>query len=50
MYTLIGRGVVRLVVYYVRRNYGRQLGIGAGLAAVAVAIAVYWASREVPEG
>lgn len=50
MYALIGRGVVRFAVYYVRRRYGRQLGIGAGIAAVAIGIAVYWASREVPEG
>lgn len=50
MYALIGKGVVRFAVHYVRRRYGRQLGVGAGIAAVAIGIAVYWASREVPEG
>jgi hypothetical protein len=50
MYALIGKGVVRFTVYYVRTRYRRQLRIGAALAAVGVGIAIYWANREVPEG
>ncbi len=46
----IGKSVVKYGFQYARRRYGRRLGIGAGLAAVAIGIAVYWASRDVPEG
>jgi hypothetical protein len=50
MYALIGRWVVRSTVFYLRRNYERQLRLGAGLVAVGIGIAVYLASRNVPEG
>jgi hypothetical protein len=48
MYGVIGKWVVRTTLYYVRRRYKRQIRVGAGV--VAVAIAAYLASRDVPEG
>jgi uncharacterized membrane protein YhhN len=50
MYAAIGKLVVRTVLFYVRHNYRRQIRIGAALAAVAIGIASYLASRNVPEG
>jgi hypothetical protein len=46
----IGRMAVRYAIIYLRRRYRRPIRIGVGVAAVAVGIAAYWASREVPEG
>lgn len=47
IYTLIGR----LVVLFVRRRFGRQLTLGAGvLVAAGVAGAYLLASRDVEEG
>lgn len=46
----LGKAAIRFAIKYVRRRYRRQIRIGAGLAAVAVAIAAYAASRNVPEG
>jgi hypothetical protein len=50
MYALIGRVVVRSGLFYLRHHFRRQIRIGVGLAAVAVGIAAYLASRNVPEG
>jgi hypothetical protein len=50
IYKAIGKAVVKMVVYYVRRQYGVQLRFLAGFGAVAVAIGAYLASREVTEG
>ena len=50
MYALIGKGVVRMAISYARLRYARQMRIGAGIAAVGIGIAVYFASRDVPEG
>lgn len=50
IYSAIGKLVVRTVLFYLRKSFGRQLRIGAGLAAVAIGIAAYLASRDVPEG
>jgi len=50
MYAAIGKFVVRTSLIYVRRRYRRQIRAGAGIAAVAIGIAVYFASRNVPEG
>jgi hypothetical protein len=50
MYAAIGKLVVRSGLFYVRHRYRRQLRAGAGIAAVAIGIAVYLASRNVPEG
>jgi len=47
IYTLIGR----LVVLFVRRRFGRQLGVGAGIVVALGALGVYLlASRDVEEG
>jgi hypothetical protein len=46
----LGKLAIRLAVSYVRRRYRRQIRIGAGLAALALAIAAYAATRNVPEG
>ncbi len=46
----IGRLAVRYAIIYLRRRYRRPIRVGVGLAAVALGIAAYWASREVPEG
>jgi hypothetical protein len=46
----LGRAALRFGIAYLRRRYRRQIRIGAGLAAVAVGIAVYLASRDVAEG
>jgi hypothetical protein len=50
IYNAIGKAVVKMVVYYVRRQYGVQLRFLAGFAATAVSIGAYLASRNVAEG
>jgi hypothetical protein len=50
IYRAIGKAVVKYGVQFVRRRYARQIRVGAGLAAVAVGVAVYLANRHVPEG
>jgi hypothetical protein len=50
MYAVIGKLVVKTVLFYVRHSYRRQIRIGAGLAAAAIGIGGYLASRNVPEG
>lgn len=50
MYNRFGRAAIRFSVVYLRRRYRRQLRIGTGLAAVAIAIAAYLATRDVREG
>jgi hypothetical protein len=50
MYQRLGRAAIRFSVIYLRRRYRRQIRIGAGLVAVAVGIAAYFATRNVPEG
>jgi hypothetical protein len=49
-YDKIGKAAIRFSIKYVRRRYRRQIRIGAGLAAVALAVAAYAATRNVPEG
>jgi hypothetical protein len=46
----LGRAAIRFGLKYVRRRYRRQIRIGAGIAVAGLAIAVYAASRNVPEG
>ncbi len=46
----LGKAAVRFAIGYLRRRYKRELRIGVGLAAVAIAVAAYLASRNVPEG
>lgn len=45
-----GRAVVRLAIAYLRRRYRRPIRFGLGFAALALAVAAYLASRNVPEG
>ena len=49
-YDKLGKAAIRFAVKYVWRRYRRQIRIGAGVAAVALAIAAYAATRNVPEG
>jgi hypothetical protein len=49
-YDKLGKVAIRFAIKYVRRRYRREIRIGAGLAAVAIGIAAYLASRDVPEG
>lgn len=49
-YDRLGKAAIRFAFRYVRRRYRRQIRIGAGLAALALAIAAYAATRNVPEG
>jgi hypothetical protein len=49
-YDKLGKAALRFAVKYVRRRYRRQIRIGTGVAVVAVGIAAYLASRNVPEG
>ena len=49
-YDKLGKVAIRFAFKYVRRRYRRQIRIGAGVAAVALAIAAYAATRNVPEG
>jgi len=50
MYNKLGKAVIRFAIAYVRHRYRRPIRIGAGVAAVAVGVAAYLASRNVPEG
>lgn len=50
IYHAIGKAVVKYGLLFIRRRYAVPLRIGAGVAAVAVGIAAYLASRNVPEG
>lgn len=50
MYNRIGKASLRFAFRYVRRRYRREARIALGLGLVAIAIAAYLASREVPEG
>lgn len=49
-YEKLGKAAIRFAIKYARRRYRRQIRIGAGLTVVAVAVAAYLASRNVPEG
>ena len=49
-YDRLGKVAIRFALAYVRRRYRRQIRVGVGLTAAAVAIAAYVASRNVPEG
>lgn len=49
-YDKLGKAAIRFAIKYVRRRYRRQIRIGTGVTAAAIAIAAYLASRNVPEG
>jgi hypothetical protein len=46
----LGKAAVRFAFKYLRRRYRREIRIGVGIAAVAIGIGAYLASRNVPEG
>lgn len=50
MYALIGKLALKSGVFYVGHRFRRQIRVGAGLVAVVIGIAAYFASRNVPEG
>jgi hypothetical protein len=50
MYDSLGKAALRFAVTYLRRRYKRQIRIGGAVVAVAVGVAAYLASRNVPEG
>jgi hypothetical protein len=49
-YDKLGKVAIRFALKYVRQRYRRQIRIGVGVAAVAIGVAAYLASRDVPEG
>jgi hypothetical protein len=52
MYDALGRAAIRFAFTYARRRYRRELRLaGAGaVIATLLAIAAYFAARDVPEG
>ena len=46
----VGKAAVKVAFRYARRRYRREARIALGLAVVAIALAAYLASLEVPEG
>ena len=50
MYDKVGKVALRFAVVYLRRRYRRQIRIGTGVAALGLGVALYLASRNVPEG
>jgi len=50
MYDNLGKVALRFAASYLRRRYRREIRIGMGVAVGALAVAVYLANREVPEG
>jgi hypothetical protein len=50
MYSVIGKIVVRSLVFVVRNRFRTQLRFAAGFGVAALVIGAYLASREVTEG
>lgn len=50
IYNRLGKAAIRFALKYARVRYRRQIRAGAGIAAVAIGIALYLAARNVPEG
>jgi hypothetical protein len=50
MYDKVGKAALRFTIAYLRRRYRRQIRIGMGAAALVLGVALYLASRNVPEG
>ena len=50
IYRWLGPPLLRMVVNYARKRYRKQIRAGVGVVAVAVGVAAYLSSREVPEG
>ena len=49
-YDRVGRAAIRFSLAYLRRRYRKPIRIGLGVAAFAIGVAAYLASRNVPEG
>lgn len=49
-YDRLGKAAIRFALKYARRRYRSQIRLGLGVAAVAVGVVAYLASRNVPEG
>jgi hypothetical protein len=50
MYNKLGKTAIRFAIVYIRHRYRRPIRIGVGVAGVAIGVAAYLASRNVPEG
>jgi hypothetical protein len=50
MYDRLGKAAVGFAYSYLRRRYRREIRIGAAVAAVAIGIGAYLATRNPPEG
>ncbi len=50
LYDRLGRVAIRFAVAYLRRRYRREIRIGIGFSAAALAVAAYIAARHAPEG
>jgi hypothetical protein len=50
IYDRLGRAAIRFALSYLRRRYRREIRIGIGVGAATLALAAYFASRNVPEG
>jgi hypothetical protein len=50
MYDRIGKVSMKFAFRYLRRRYRREARIAFGLGVLAIAVAAYLATREVPEG
>jgi len=50
MYNRVGKASVKFAFRYLRRRYRRETRIALGAGAVVAGVAVYFATREVPEG
>jgi hypothetical protein len=50
VYERLGRAAISFSLVYLRRRYRRQIRLGVGVVAIAIGIAAYFATRNVPEG
>jgi hypothetical protein len=50
MYDRLGKATMKFAFRYLRRRYRREARVALGLGVVAIAVAAYLATREVPEG
>ncbi|HVY96654.1 MAG TPA: hypothetical protein VHA54_06800 [Solirubrobacterales bacterium] len=50
IYDRLGRTAIRFALTYLRRRYRREIRVGIGFGAAALAVAAYLAARHAPEG
>jgi hypothetical protein len=50
LYDRLGRAAIRFAFTYLRRRYRREIRIGLGFSAAALAVGAYLAARHAPEG